>query len=110
MDRRKLLTVGVPALAVGGGATAAIYEGRKPEVPNDQFHPQWTPLAVGTSGPHVQIVQHLLGLATDGFYGPDTEDAVRAFQEDPNHVDAAGNRLDPDGMVGQHTWWSLHNS
>jgi hypothetical protein len=40
--------------------------------------------------------------ATDGKFGPDTEAAVRLFQE--NNVDAYGRELAVDGIVGPKTW------
>jgi peptidoglycan hydrolase-like protein with peptidoglycan-binding domain len=70
-----------------------------------------TPLRRGSSGPSVVVVQVELNrisqnypaipkLATvDGIFGSRTEASVRAFQEIFN--------LNPDGIVGQATWYAL---
>lgn len=57
-------------------------------------------LRLGDSGVAVRELQALLGrrrhpVAVDGDFGPETEDAVRAFQRQ--------RRLDPDGVVGPIT-------
>lgn len=44
----------------------------------------------------------------DGKFGPDTEAAVRLFQE--NNVDAYGRQLAEDGIVGPKTWSCLTQS
>jgi len=67
------------------------------------------------SGADVIEVQKLLVSAgfnvgksgIDGYYGPDTKAAVIAFQQ--RHKDENGKPLEVDGVVGSHTWWSLHN-
>ena len=38
-------------------------------------------------------------LDVDGFFGPETEKAVKGWQ--------ANNGLTPDGQVGEQTWWAL---
>jgi zinc D-Ala-D-Ala carboxypeptidase len=58
----------------------------------------------GAQGEAVTAAQELLAssatdLAADGIFGPETEKAVREFQE------KAG--LDVDGIVGPHTWQAL---
>jgi peptidoglycan hydrolase-like protein with peptidoglycan-binding domain len=40
-----------------------------------------------------------LGLTVDGIFGPETEAAVKNFQQD--------NGLTVDGIVGPHTWQAL---
>lgn len=57
-------------------------------------------LRVGDEGPDVQLVQQALirrgyTVDTDGYFGRDTEEAVKAFQHD--------NGLDADGTVGDYT-------
>lgn len=47
----------------------------------------------------VRIVQEYLGIATDGIFGPITEQAVRKFQKENNLVE--------DGIVGPLTWGAL---
>jgi peptidoglycan hydrolase-like protein with peptidoglycan-binding domain len=44
----------------------------------------------------VKIVQAKLGLTADGSFGPNTEAAVRAFQNQQGAI--------PDGIVGPKTW------
>lgn len=70
-----------------------------------------TPLRVGSSGPNVVVVQTELNRISqnypaipkipvvDGIFGPQTESAVRKFQEVFN--------LTPDGIVGKATWYAL---
>ncbi|WP_160169019.1 peptidoglycan-binding domain-containing protein [Bradyrhizobium sp. Ai1a-2] len=53
----------------------------------------------GDTGPAVHDLQNLLGIAADGVFGDDTENAVRSFQ--------ANNNLFVDGIVGSHTWGVL---
>lgn len=69
------------------------------------------PLRRGTSGPDVQLLQRRLNrissnypaipkiYPTDGVFGPETEEAVKAFQEIFN--------LTQDGIVGNSTWYSV---
>lgn len=51
------------------------------------------------TGDMVKQVQTLLGCDADGFFGPKTEAAVRAFQRE--------RKLVPDGIVGPRTWLAL---
>jgi hypothetical protein len=60
------------------------------------FRPQ---LKLGDSGPAVVDLQRLLGIATNGEFGPETDKAVRDFQ--------ASRNLVVDGIVGSHTWGAL---
>jgi hypothetical protein len=53
----------------------------------------------GDRGPAVIDLQNLLGVAADGEFGPETEQAVRAFQ--------ASRNILVDGVVGSHTWGAL---
>lgn len=53
----------------------------------------------GDQGEWVQYLQLLTPLIDDGAFGPDTEAAVKNFQEN--------NGLDPDGIVGPQTWNAL---
>ena len=48
-----------------------------------------------SQGRQVELVQHALGIAVDGVYGPQTEAAVRSFQ--------AAHGLTVDGIVGPET-------
>ncbi|MBD2625041.1 peptidoglycan-binding domain-containing protein [Trichormus variabilis] len=61
-------------------------------------------LYFGSSGMSVRILQRLLvsngyGIRIDGIFGPLTETAIKAFQNQRN--------LLVDGVVGQKTWWEL---
>ncbi|MFM2063880.1 MAG: hypothetical protein RLZZ507_3551 [Cyanobacteriota bacterium] len=61
-------------------------------------------LRFGTSGMSVRIMQRLLvsngyGIRVDGIFGPLTEAAIKAFQNQRG--------LFVDGIVGQKTWWEL---
>jgi peptidoglycan hydrolase-like protein with peptidoglycan-binding domain len=53
----------------------------------------------GDRGDLVKQIQADLKLDQDGFFGPDTEAALRQFQRDQGLV--------PDGIVGPRTWASL---
>jgi murein L,D-transpeptidase YcbB/YkuD len=61
-------------------------------------------LRFGSTGMTVRILQRLLvsngyGVRVDGIFGPLTEAAIKAFQNQRN--------LLVDGIVGQRTWWEL---
>ena len=56
-------------------------------------------LTRGDRGPAVVDLQNLLGVEADGEFGPETEQAVRAFQ--------ASRNIFVDGVVGSHTWGAL---
>ena len=53
----------------------------------------------GSRGPDVKTLQTALGITPDGFFGKDTEAAVKAFQK--------AHGLDADGIVGPKTWAAL---
>lgn len=68
--------------------------------------PAWIVLEFGAKGPAVLRLQKALGAAglpcgEDGHYGPETEAAVREYQQ------RAG--LEVDGVVGARTWTSLRS-
>jgi peptidoglycan hydrolase-like protein with peptidoglycan-binding domain len=63
-------------------------------------------LAIGSTGPDVRRVEILLVMiklldysGIDGNFGPQTQGAVKSFQQ--------GNNLTADGVVGQTTWNAL---
>jgi len=63
-------------------------------------------LAIGSTGPDVRRVQIILVMTKlldfsgiDGDFGPQTEQAVKSFQE--------GKNLTADGVVGPTTWQAL---
>jgi peptidoglycan hydrolase-like protein with peptidoglycan-binding domain len=64
-----------------------------PEPPTTTEH--HIQLESGGEGRQVRILQHALGIAVDGMFGPQTEAAVRAFQ--------ASHGLQVDGIVGPQT-------
>jgi peptidoglycan hydrolase-like protein with peptidoglycan-binding domain len=64
-----------------------------PEPPSTSEHQ--IQLKSGNEGRQVRILQHALGIAVDGVFGPATETAVRAFQ--------ARHGLQVDGVVGPQT-------
>jgi len=53
-------------------------------------------IKLGSRGQRVTQIQTLLGLKTDGVFGPNTELAVKLWQKK--------NGLKPDGIVGPKTW------
>jgi cell wall-associated NlpC family hydrolase len=54
------------------------------------------------SGEAVMDIQEAVGAGADGFFGPDTDKAVKKFQK--------ANGLDEDGIVGASTWNAMFNS
>jgi peptidoglycan hydrolase-like protein with peptidoglycan-binding domain len=89
------LTAG-PAAALadaGSGSHAAPSAPPAPEPPTTTEH--HIRLQSGSEGRQVRILQHTLGIAVDGVYGPRTEAAVRAFQRREG--------LPVDGVVGSRT-------
>jgi peptidoglycan hydrolase-like protein with peptidoglycan-binding domain len=64
-----------------------------PEPPTTTEH--HIQLEIGGEGRQVRILQHALGMAVDGVFGPQTEAAVRSFQ--------ASHGLQVDGIVGPQT-------
>jgi peptidoglycan hydrolase-like protein with peptidoglycan-binding domain len=64
-----------------------------PEPPTTASH--HIQLQNGSEGRQVRILQHSLGVAVDGVFGPGTAAAVRAFQ--------ASHGLEVDGIVGPRT-------
>tara|TARA_Y100000031_G_C8231879_1_gene391300 strand:- start:1306 stop:1956 length:651 start_codon:yes stop_codon:yes gene_type:complete len=54
---------------------------------------------VKSRGTAVRHLQRLLGLSQDGIFGPNTEKAVKAFQE--------SEKLVADGIVGPATWAAI---
>jgi murein L,D-transpeptidase YcbB/YkuD len=72
---------------------------------HQKYNTQTMPtLRFGSSGISVRILQRLLvsngyGIRVDGIFGPLTEAAIKAFQNQ--------HSLPVDGIVGQRTWWEL---
>lgn len=55
----------------------------------------------GDTGALVRKVQSAVGVEADGYFGPKTEVAVRAFQRQKDLV--------PDGIVGPKTWLAMNS-
>jgi peptidoglycan hydrolase-like protein with peptidoglycan-binding domain len=87
------LTVG-PTASLASGSTAANPGAPTPEPPTTTEHS--IVLSAGSEGRQVQLLQEALGsIKVDGIFGPETEEAVRAFQ--------ASRGLTVDGIVGPIT-------
>ena len=83
------LTAGPAAsLATSGQAVAA---GAEPATTTEHG----ITISSESHGRQVELVQHALGIAVDGVYGPETEAAVRSFQH--------AHGLAVDGIVGPET-------
>jgi peptidoglycan hydrolase-like protein with peptidoglycan-binding domain len=84
------LTAGPAAsIAAGGGQAVAATGG--PATTTEHA----ISISSESQGRQVELVQHALGLAVDGVYGPETESAVRSFQ--------SAHGLTVDGIVGPET-------
>ncbi|HEX8714624.1 MAG TPA: peptidoglycan-binding protein, partial [Solirubrobacteraceae bacterium] len=84
------LTAGPTAsLATSGSAVAA--SGAGPATTSENS----ITISSESQGRQVELVQQALGIAVDGVYGPETEEAVRSFQ--------AAHGLAVDGIVGPET-------
>lgn len=75
-------------------------QGRVPAAPRQAASSSSRPvLRRGARGPHVADLQAALGISANGIFGPQTERAVRGFQQK--------HRLTVDGIVGPQTWGAL---
>lgn len=93
---------------IGKGEYARINDfGWIRSVPSERWHLQYYPeldkaanLKRGVYAKHATpIVQTILALKADGFFGPDTEKAVKQFQK--------SRGLSADGVIGTKTWQEL---
>ncbi len=87
-----------PAVALADAGSGSAHHRERtspppPEPPTTSEH--HITLQSGSEGRQVRILQHRLGIAVDGIYGPRTEATVRAFQEREG--------LPVDGVVGATT-------
>lgn len=57
------------------------------------------PIRLCHRGPAVSLIQQHTGAPADGFFGPETRQAVRVFQQQ--------NGLNVDGLVGRDTWAAM---
>jgi hypothetical protein len=93
----KAFRVKVGAILAGTAPAPVLIPKIEPDPPAG-ITPRET-LRRGSAGDSVRRVQELLGLTTDGSFGPRTEAAVRAVQRSLDMV--------PDGIVGPKTWAAL---
>src|SRR3954451_8545769 len=86
------------AAAAGAGGSGSGSQGAQSSPANRAIAPgaPGELLRFGSNGPDVARVQSALSIQTDGIFGPQTDAAVRAFQQ------RAG--LAVDGIVGGATW------
>ena len=100
-SRAKRVSLGALA-ALTVGPTASIASGA--EASSASTGPATTSehvivLTEGAEGRQVQLLQQALGIKVDGIFGPETEEAVRAFQ--------ARSAITVDGIVGPQTTAAL---
>ena len=92
------LTVG-PTASIASSASATAATGTEPTTTTENV----VVLTEGAEGRQVQALQQALGgISVDGVFGPETEEAVKHFQE--------RNGLSADGIVGAQTWSALRGS
>ncbi|HEY2536491.1 MAG TPA: peptidoglycan-binding protein [Solirubrobacteraceae bacterium] len=87
------------ALSAGPAAGLADASGHVSPVDQPTTTEHVVELSEGDEGRQVQLLQQALGVATDGVFGPATEEAVQHFQ--------AQHGLTIDGVVGSQTWSAL---
>ena len=90
------LTVG-PTATLADGGTAVAATGSEPATTTEHT----ISLSSESKGRQVELLQEALGIAVDGVYGPETEEAVRSFQ--------ASKGLTVDGIVGPATIAALRS-
>ena len=86
---------GVAAILDGASPLPVLIPAVEPS-PQPGGEPGRTTLRRVATGPLVKQLQTKIGIEADGFFGPQTEARVRAFQRDHGLV--------PDGIVGPKTW------
>jgi peptidoglycan hydrolase-like protein with peptidoglycan-binding domain len=84
------LTVG-PTASLAEGGTAVAATGSEPATTTEHT----ISLSSESQGRQVEMLQEALGIAVDGVYGPETEEAVKSFQ--------SSKGLTADGIVGPAT-------
>ena len=84
------LTVG-PTASLAEGGTAVASTGSEPATTTEHT----ISLNSESQGRQVEMLQEALGIAADGVYGPETEEAVKSFQ--------SSKGLTADGIVGPAT-------
>src|SRR4051812_22688076 len=89
----------IAAAQVTSGNLSAVVAAESPANRAIEIREGGLPLQVGSQGDLVMQVQRGLHVAADGIFGPQTDAAVRSYQQ------AKG--LDVDGIVGLATWGSL---
>lgn len=58
-----------------------------------------TPIRLGSQGDAAKIVQHMIGAKVDGWFGPQSVEALKDWQRSRN--------LTPDGICGPATWKAM---
>jgi peptidoglycan hydrolase-like protein with peptidoglycan-binding domain len=92
------LTVG-PTASIASGQSGSVAPTPEPGTATEHV----IVLTEGSEGRQVQLLQQTLGgVSVDGVFGPETEQAVTAFQ--------ARRGLTVDGVVGQQTWTALRGA
>jgi peptidoglycan hydrolase-like protein with peptidoglycan-binding domain len=91
------LTVG-PTATLAEGSSAVAATGSEPATTTEHT----ISLSSESQGRQVEMLQEALGVAVDGVYGPETEEAVRSFQSDRG--------LAVDGIVGPATITALRST
>lgn len=88
---------GKPYVAPAGAPAASAWLNQNvPQGGGLEFKYPGAPVKLGSKGPEVALVQAILGLKSDGDFGPKTDAAVKAWQ--------TANGLKADGVVGPITW------
>ncbi len=90
------LTVG-PTASLADGGTAVAATSSEPATTTEHT----ISISSESQGRQVEMLQEALGIAADGIYGPQTEEAVRSFQ--------ASRGLTVDGIVGPATIAALRS-
>ena len=75
----------------GGGSSSPTYKTVSGSTPLVKLYHKGEP---------VKRIQAAVGVKADGYYGPDTVKAVKAFQK--------AHKLDADGIVGDKTWAAIN--
>jgi len=91
------LSAGPAAGLAGGGSQAVAATGTEPATTTEHL----ITISSESQGRQVEMVQEALGVAVDGIYGPETEEAVRDFQ--------SAHGLEVDGIVGPATIGALRS-
>jgi len=70
-----------------------------PSIPNFNFKYPGKPIQLGTRSTEAKLVQHVIGAKVDGWFGPQSVEALRDWQR--------SRGLKPDGICGPITWKAM---